>query len=203
MRIGSFPTLAYAWMPYIIRNFPEKYPHIQIELVEENSIFRLEDWLSTGFVDVVFFSRQPKHTYARVDLKTDPYLAVLPSDYPQAAESALSVQQLLKNPFCMCRSLDGEDQDISRYLKEYDTKGRYPMTSNSDSTILCMVEELGVSILPKLFLDHVLQNRAYRVKTCPLEKPVCRRLGLAARSFRELSPAASRLVQVAMDFFRE
>ena len=86
-----------------------------------------------------------------MDLKTDPYLAVLPSDYPQAAESALSVQQLLKNPFCMCRSLDGEDQDISRYLKEYDTKGRYPMTSNSDSTILCMVEELGVSILPKLF----------------------------------------------------
>ena len=109
-------------MPYIIRNFQEKYPHIQIELVEENSIFRLEDWLSTGFMDVVFFSRQPKHTYARVDLKTDPYLAVLPSDYPQAAESALSVQQLLKNPFCMCRSLDGEDQDISRYLKEYDTK---------------------------------------------------------------------------------
>jgi len=44
-------------MPYIIRNFQEKYPHIQIELVEENSIFRLEDWLSTGFVDVVFFSR--------------------------------------------------------------------------------------------------------------------------------------------------
>ncbi len=112
-------------------------------------------------------------------------------------------KELLKNPFCMCRSLDGEDQDISRYLKEYDTKGRYPMTSNSDSTILCMVEELGVSILPKLFLDHVLQNRAYRVKTCLLEKPVCRRLGLAARSFRELSPAASRLVQVAMDFFRE
>ena len=78
-------------MPYIIRNFQEKYPHIQIELVEENSIFRLEDWLSTGFVDVVFFSRQPKHTYARVDLKTDPYLAVLPSDYPQAAESALVI----------------------------------------------------------------------------------------------------------------
>ena len=202
VRVGTFPTLACAWLPRMIRNFHERYPGISIKLMEENNIFHLEEWLSTGFVDVAFFSRQPKHTYEWIDLKKDPYLAVLPEKSPLAEYDRVPLEELVQTPFLMCQSLDGADQDIDRYLKSNGLRLQYHLTSNSDYTVICLIEEqLGVSILPELFLDLVLKGHP-SITVRPLSPPAYRRLGLTARTFRDLSPAASRLVQTALDCFR-
>lgn len=35
LRIGCYPTVACSWMPKLLRVFRERYPNIQIELIED------------------------------------------------------------------------------------------------------------------------------------------------------------------------
>lgn len=203
VRIGSFPTLACAWIPQLMREFRQHYPHIQIELVEDNSIFHLEEWLSTGFIDVALFSRQPKHTYAWIELKADPYMAVLPKGSPLAEQDQIHAKDLMGPAFFLCRSLDGVDQDIDRYLKKMEVKIRTAFTSNSDYTIIRMVEAgLGVSILPELFLKLILTDLS-QVEVRPLSPPFCRYIGLAVRTLSGLSPATERFIECTKKLFQK
>lgn len=204
LRIGSFPTMAGVWIPQVIRTFQERYPHIQIELLEENSLKRLELWLSEGFIDMCFISRQPYHTFGWVDLKEDPYLAVLPAGHPLTACSQVSAETLMKESFLMCRSLDGLDQDIKRYFERLGISVKFKFTSNSDYTIVFMVEQnLGIGMLPELILDKILGQFAGGVETRPLFPPVSRRLGLAVRTFHEISPAMERFIKCTKDVLCE
>lgn len=63
VRIGCYPTLACAVMPQIMQIFRRMYPQIHLDLVEENSVRILEDWMASGMIDVAFISKQPEQTY--------------------------------------------------------------------------------------------------------------------------------------------
>lgn len=201
VRVGTFPTIACAWIPTLITEFREKYPDITIELVEENSIYRLEDWLNTGFIDVAFFSKQPKHAYEWIELKKDPYLAVLPDGHPLLGRDAVPVQELMDESFFLCRSLDGIDQDIGRYLTDCGVPILSTLTSNSDFTIVFMIEQgLGTSILPEMMIDLMDRERR-RIHTRPLTPAAHRTLGMALRAGGDVSPAAASLIRCAKELF--
>ena len=81
VRVGTFPTVGGAWLPRIIAQFEKKYPQIQIDVLEENSIHKIEEWLTGGRIDVAFFARQPYHTFDWIPLKMDPYYGILPLEH--------------------------------------------------------------------------------------------------------------------------
>lgn len=194
--IGSFPTVAGVWLPKIFRTFQEKYPKIQIELLEENSLERLEKWLAEGSIDLCFVSKQPYHTFKWIKLKNDPYLVVLPKNHPLAKYDCIPAKFITGTSFLMCMSLDGLDKDISRYFRRMGISMKYKFTSNSDYTIVFMVEQnLGISMLPKLILDKILCNCDKSVVVRPLLPPVYRELGIAIRSLQDISPAMKRFIE--------
>ncbi|MBN7774103.1 LysR family transcriptional regulator [Clostridium aminobutyricum] len=196
VRIGSFPTMAGVWLPHVIRSFHERYPAIQIELVEEDSMWRLEEWLSDGFIELCFISRQPHHTFEWIDLKRDLYLVVLPEHHPLTEYDQVPAEMLMKEPFIMCRSLDGPDMDISRYFEQMGIQEKATFASNSDYTILFMVEQnLGISLLPELILNKVLGSYFKGLVIKPLYPPAYRQLGMAVRSLQGVSPAMERFIK--------
>lgn len=203
VRIGCYPTVACSWMPKLLLVFRERYPNIQIELIEEGSISRLEGWLSSGMIDVAFFSRQPKHAYEWVFLKRDPYLALLPVGHPLAEKDHVTPEELMGESFFMQRCLDGLDQDIKRYFEKSNVPIHSGITSNSDYTILFMVERgLGVAVLPSLILEQ-FPDSSKRLAARPLSPPAYRELGFAVRSLRDSSPALARFIQCAREVLQQ
>lgn len=198
VRVGSYPTIACAWIPRIIRRFRELYPGIRVEVQEESSVRQLERNIQEGRLDLGFFSWQPKLPLEWLPLEEDPYLAVLPEGHPLTALEKVPAEALMGEEFLMCKSIDGMDPDITRYYQQQGLSIASSYSFNSDITIIHMVEQnMGVSMLPRLFLDVALNDSTSHVVTRPMEPPASRELGLAARSFRDLSPAMERFVKCA------
>jgi len=203
VRVGTYPTIACSWLPQIIRRLRESHPGIQVEVQEENSVKRLEKSLQDGRIDLCFASLQPGQSFDWLDLREDPYLAVLPAAHPLAARERVPAGELMGESFFMCKSLDGMDPDITGYFESAGVPIRGGSSCNSDNTIVHMVEQgLGVSMLPRLFLDTAMGSSTGNVVTRPLYPSASRRLGLAVRSFRELSPAMERFIQCVRDVLK-
>ena len=195
IRVGVFPTVACAWMPKIIARFEKKYPHIEIELLEENSIHRLEEWLTNGQIDIAFFARQPYHNYKWIYLKHDPYYALLPPEHPLASFERVPAEEFRDQPFLMCRSTDGPDVDITRYFESHNVHIKTRFASNQDYTIAFMVQEgLGITVLPELIIKGLISASACNVEVRPMEPAFHRELGMALRQGEEKSPSLSRFI---------
>ena len=204
IRIGVFPTLACSWMPQIISRFEKKYPHIQIELLEENSIHRLEDWISTGQVDVCFFSRQPYHNYKWIPIKNDPYYALLPPEHPLASFKRIPAAEFQNQLFLMCRSKDGPDEDITRYFRQNNVTIRPRFSSNQDYTLAFMAQEgLGITVLPELIWNTLFSSASCDVQVRPMDPPFSRELGMALRQGEEISPALQRFIDCVKSMYEE
>ena len=200
VRVGCFPTMACAWMPKILREFEARHPNIHIELLEENSLPCLENWLTTGFVDLCLISKQPKHTFRWFPLKKDPFYALMPMGHPLAEFDAVPVKELEKYPFLACRTKDGRDADIDSYLERNGTSVQPKFTSNLDYTIGFMVREgLGVSILPGLILKAIFGTNPLDIAVRKLDPPAYRELGIAVRAAEDISPAMNRFIRCAQD----
>ena len=198
VRIGTYPTIACAWLPGIIKRLNTDHPGIKVEVLEENSVRRLQQLLKDGQIDLCYASRQEMMPGEWKPLGRDPYFALLPKDHPAAAGEKVDARELMGSTFFMCKSVDGMDPDIDRFFTGNDIPITSTYTCNSDNTIVYMVEQgLGVSILPKLFLDIAMpEGGTDRIAVKPLTQEAYRELGVAVRSFRELSPAMDVILRV-------
>lgn len=195
VRVGTFPTVGGAWLPRIIAQFEKKYPQIQIDVLEENSIHKIEEWLTGGRIDVAFFARQPYHTFDWIPLKMDPYYGILPLEHELTSYDRLTAADFENQPFLMCCSMEGPDLDITRFFQQHGVTIRSRFNSNQDFTIARMVEAgLGVAILPELLLTSQLTGTCH-VETRPIDPPLYRDLGMALRAGECLSPALDRFIK--------
>lgn len=109
----------------------------------------------------------------------------------------------MEESFFMQRCLDGMDQDIRRYFEKNGVPIRSGITSNSDYTILFLVEQgLGVAVLPSLILEQLPESSRHLVSK-PLCPPAYRELGFAVRSFRDGSPAMTRFTQCVKEVLQQ
>lgn len=201
VRIGCFPTIACALMPKIFKVFRQQYPEINLDIVEENSVKTLERWLSSGFLDVGFFSKQPQQAYEWIPIMEDEYLAVLPEDHPLAACPAVTPEQLMQENFFMFRSIDGIDKDVSRYFDAQGISIVSTFTSNSDYAVMYMINEgLGTGMQPKLILDLCAKTHE-NIVTRPMNPPARRELGLAVQSVKGSPLAVKRFISCVKTTF--
>ena len=205
VRVSSFPTVACAWLPKVIATFQKQYPNIEIELLEENSLGCQERWLSRGFADLCFISRQPEHNFKWFPLLEDPYYVLLPDSHPLTAYDSVPAAELQGQPFLMCKSKDGPDADISRYLRSQNVQmPPVKFSSNLDYTIALMVKEgLGVSLLPDLMLRTIFPVAPQGIEVRPMAPPAFRYLGIAVRAGEELSPAMERFIRCTQSVVAE
>lgn len=195
VRIGCYPTLACAVMPQIMQIFRRMYPQIHLDLVEENSVRILEDWMASGMIDVAFISKQPEQTYDWFPLKKDPYLAVFPKDHPLAAYERVPAEAMMGGSFFMYRSMDGLDPDVAQYFKQCHVPVSSTCTSNSDFAVLFMVEQgLGISIVPELFWN-LCSAKFTTLATRHLEPEACREIGLAVKNKDNSTLATMRFIR--------
>ncbi|QJC52112.1 LysR family transcriptional regulator [Paenibacillus albicereus] len=193
VRLGTFTSVSVHWLPAMIKAFDRDYPGIELKLIEGD--YRdIEEGIADGSMDLGFLSLPSREGLDTLPLKKDRMLFVLPPDHPLAAEPRLSLSQLEDEVFIIPK--EGSDYDVRRILEESIRRPRIKYETHDDYAIIAMVEHgLGISILPEL----VLRGRDHRASMVELEDGRYRTLGIAAASFKLLSPAAKRF----MDYIQE
>jgi len=194
VRIGTYSSISLRWIPRILEAFQERYPGISVELLEGNGP-EIEEWLSSGRIDIAFTSLQPHFNFDTIKIQDDPMMAVLPRTHSMAGAEVFPIGRFKGEPFLVYTTTSNvPDEDLARAMRIAGIPKKAKLSSNFDVTILSMVEHnLGVTIMPKL----ILEGSSADVAAIPLDPPLKRTLGMAIRSEREATPAMLRMIDCA------
>lgn len=194
IRIGCFPTVSFSWMPTIIAFFKQNHPNISIEVMEENGIKTLEQWLNQGIIDVGVFSKQPYHNYDWTGLRTDPYVALFSANHRFSQYDEVPIGELFDEEIILFKSHEGIDQDVVNIMQHINITKMPRYTTNSDFAGIRLAEKLGcVTLLPELIARNAIQY--FDVDYRPIDNGISRDLGFAVRDIKRISPAVKRLLK--------
>lgn len=193
IRIGCFPTLAYLLVPDILKGFKGKYPYVQIEVIEENSLPQLENWLKQGVIDIAFISREKHHVYDWFEIMEDPYVALLPTGHVLTEYETVPTEKLHEHKMIVFKTHEGYDQDMLKF-KKLTIDGEETYGTNSITFMVRMVAENDcVGIMPLSVAKDAAER--YPVVYRNVNEEVIRHIGFAVRENEIVSLALKRFLQ--------
>lgn len=179
LRIGSFSSVSYQWLPDLILYFEEHYPGIEIRLLN-GEYHEIMSWLQDGKVDCGFITDSVAHENIRfIPLIRDEMLAVVSESFPlDACKKAFSyeIQRFGTDPFIY--PYKSHSDDVRFIFEQNQIQPNVRFEVKGDEAIMAMVRKnLGVGLLPRLYLD--------------MECSQVRLLPLAPRQYRIIGAAVS------------
>lgn len=196
VRIGTFTSVSTQWLPGVIQMFHTKHPSIDIKWFE-GDYDEIHDWISNGVVDFGFLSVSASKSLETIPLKKDRMVCIVPKDHPFSAQEVVALHQIEEEEFIMPKW--GSDHDVRRMLKENRISPKIKYEVVEEQAIMAMVEHgLGISILPEMVLFRMPE----RIRVIDLEGDHYRTIGIAAASFKHLSPAAKKLIDCVKSWLK-
>ncbi len=191
VRVGTYYSIAAAWLPEVIKGFDLKYPGITIDTVEAYNR-NLIGLLESGRIDCCFFAKNPAFKGDWIELKEDQLVAWLPKDHPFAKKKAFPIKQLEKENFI--HTSPGQDTELDRLLAQENIKPKTEFTTADAFTTYSMVEAgLGIS-----FNNSLVTSKWHGdVVTIPFDTPKYVSLGIAVPSLENASPATKHFIEYA------
>lgn len=189
--IGAYSSIATHWLPAVIKVFQEKYPKIEIRLME-GIRQEVEGWLAEKKIDVAFLSYKEPMLYEWIPLGEDPMLAVLPTTHPLAKQSVYPLQNCQYERFIMPAL--GRDDDVAELFKRNKLTPKICFSTLENFATLAMIEQgMGMSIMNQL----ITKKWQGDVVKLPLDPPQQITLGIALPSLKSASPAIKRFIEYA------
>jgi len=198
IRIGTFTSVSTQWMPGIIKEFQIQYPSIQIKLLEGDHYDEIEQWLIEGSIDLGFLTKPSSKTLDFLPLKKDEIRCILPSNHRLCEKEYISFEDIKDEAFIMPKW--GTNNDILRLITKNNESLKVKYEVADDQAIISMVRHgLGITILPEM----VLFNLLHEIKVVNMEGNYYRTIGLATPSFKKLSPAAKRFIEIVKTWLQQ
>lgn len=195
IRIGAFSSMAGTWLPHIVERFNAEFPEVTVN-IQMGTVTELYGGLDEGRFDVCFGAKNSKYDFKWVNLGEDPFLAILPKDYP--AEGEFPIKGFNGTKFLMPGL--GFDDEIGVVFNENGVKPFVTPTYVDDPAIISMVEHgLGISMLSQL----ILYGRQTSVKALPVVPRAYRVLALSYREDKVMTLPLKRLVAISKEFARD
>ncbi|WP_455359251.1 LysR family transcriptional regulator [Streptomyces sp. SYSU K21746] len=166
LRIGFAASLALTVLPGLLRTFRERFPAVELDIQEMTTAPQLaalhDRTIDSGLL------REPPTDDAELGFETvltEPFVAVLPSAHPLAAQRTVRVEQLADSPFLLLPRTVGpqlHDQITSLCI----AAGFTPQVAQHAvewQTVCALVETgLGVSLAPESIRRIRLKGVAFR-----------------------------------------
>ena len=166
--------------------------------MEDNNIFILEEWLDQGYIDMAIISEQPGLSYDWVPLIEDPFVVVCNANNPIAKRGSITIDQLTHENVAVFRSHMRDDPDTAQWMKYLPKDLNSNYASNSDFTMMRLIEENDIMVVvPELFAEYA--EKHYNVKICTLDIEASRKLGIAIRDKKRMSPAAEKFLSCSKE----
>lgn len=189
VRIGTFSSVSVQWLPHMLREFSKQYPSIEIQLLE-GDYDEIEYWIANDQVDFGFVSLPTEQKFEVIPLKKDKMVCILSDKHPLANEERIPFEHLQNES--LIRLKKGSDNDVKRILKENKITPKVKFELEDDQTIFSMVQHgIGISIMPEMALHRLPDN----ICVLNLEQDHYRTIGLAAKSFKTVAPAANKFLE--------
>lgn len=192
LRIGVLHSISVHYLPQKLREFGERYPHINFELIQGN-YDHIEKWIKDGTVDCGFVCTPTQIPMDTLKLFEDPLYLIAEKNHPFKDKKTVSIDDLRDEHFVLT---DVADYDTPVLFKNACFSPKIKYTTENDYATIAMVEQgLGIAIIPDLILQNFGNNLCIR----ELDVPCYRTLCIGARSFKQLSPLAKAFI----DFLHE
>lgn len=196
--IGCIPTVAFHYLPQVIRRFREQHPLIRFrihDLVAQEGLARIADGETEFGISMLGFAEA---NLRFTPMMADPFVLVCRRDNPLARRRSLKWQELKGLPLVGVSRRNGNRSILDNTLVGAGIELNWFCEVNHFSTSLGLVEAgIGVSILPKLASP---QSEHPAIVAVPIKNPVVSRtIGIVERKMGRLSPAASRFRDMLVD----
>lgn len=190
--IAAYSSIATHWLPAVIRDFQENYPHVEIKLME--GIWQeVSQWLEERTADIGFLSYQENMPFEWIPLAEDPMLALLPRNHPLAGADCYPLKRCEQDSFIMPAL--GCDDDVEALFARNHVDPNIRYTTIENFSAMSMVEQgLGMSVMNKL----ITEKRICDIAMLPVDPPASITLGIALHSRADLSPAVRMFLKYAV-----
>jgi len=192
--IGTFQSTSTALLPTILGRLRAAHPHVEPHLLESDDHVDLMRRVVDGELDVSFALHDSPDQIEVVELFTDPFVVLARPD--EVDDEAVPVTQLAAAP--LIGQQDNECQrQIDDGLRAAGCDPAYVFRTGDNSAVAAMVRAgMGMAVLPLLAVDTSDPRLAVRLLDPPIPP---RRIGVAWRRGRTLSPAAEQFIAIARD----
>ncbi|WP_369394121.1 LysR family transcriptional regulator [Streptomyces sp. CG1] len=166
LRIGFAASLALTVLPGLLREFRKQFPDVHLDIHEMTTAPQL-DALRARTIDIGLL-REPPAGESELGFRTvlsEPFVAVLPTAHPLAAQRAVSLAQLAGEPFVLLpRAVGPQLYDrITGLCEEAGFTPRISQDAVEWQTVCALVETgLGVSVAPASIRRIRLKGVAFR-----------------------------------------
>lgn len=190
LRVGAISGICTSFLPPTLSNFHNKYPKVELEIIEGKSD-ELEEKLLAGEIDLALVGipeeRDFKHLEAEQYLECK-ILACVGKNSPLALKKTTSFYEIVQHPIILTSSY------MRRKLKSYGELKELYFSSSSESAKHVIAEGLATSF----YLDISLRNDPYvtsgKVITLPiLENPTIYLYWLQLK--KQSTPASSVFIK--------
>lgn len=197
LRIGVFPSVATEWLPAVLQGFQEKYPNIEIALID-GDYRELETWLLTGEIDLCFLSGRKNLKVNFLPLYEDEMMAVLPQNHPYVEKEVFPVQRFSEENFIF--PARGMDDDVKAVMEQNHVRPNIKYRVYGDDIIIAMVKnQFGVGLLPQLYLKEHHGGNVIK----PLWPRGYRQIGLGLPVFDSNRQVTDRFVAELKEYLKQ
>ena len=190
LTIGTFVTASSFYLPEIISEFQQKYPHINYEL-RNGTYEEIEQWIENREVDCGFVSLPTRSNFKYVPVINDRLVVAAGKEYRHHFKdtNSITIEELQNEDIIL---IDGKsDYDVIRIFSNAVNKLNVKATvEDSYSTIKMIENNLGVGLLPVYLADHFKDS----INIYELENASCRTLAFAYLNKKEASPIAKKFI---------
>ena len=197
VHLSFLHSLGDTFLPLILRQFHERYPHIDVKLNQQSSSM-LAEQLTSGETDICLCSTMNEPDTAWMYLWSEEMFLGVPEDHPLAQKSRVSLREVGDEPFVALKPEYTLRQQVNQFLDLAESHPQIVFEGDEVHTLVSFVAaHLGVSVLP-----HVPCTEHLGVVFVPIFFPLCKRaVGIAWNTSRPLSPAAMTFQQFTIHHF--
>lgn len=191
--VGTFSSVAIAWMPELTRRFSQQYPGIRIDILN-GTYSVVEEALLSDRVDCAFVTTPSRGEFSVTPLRRDRLMALLPADDPLAGQCEVTARQLASRSYIV--PAEGTEYDVGKFFSRAGEVPQVRFNAGDDYAAVAMARKgLGFTVLPALLVQDLTLDGL-----CAVPLPGSgREIALAVSRARCPSPALNAFVQFVQD----
>jgi molybdate transport repressor ModE-like protein len=158
LRLGVFPSVGARVVPPLLQRLGEKWPQVDVLLVEDASDRRLLEQVETAELDLAFAMLPlADGPFAAVEVVRDPYVVLLAANSPAAERThALGPRELARLPLIGFRHSQAYPE---AFLRAQGIAAQVRFRIDDNETLVGLVAAgLGAALVPRLTVDPARED---------------------------------------------
>lgn len=171
VHLSFLHSLGDTFLPLILRQFHERYPHIDVKLNQQNSSM-LSEQLTSGETDICLCSTMNEPDTAWMYLWSEEMFLVVPEDHPLAQKSRVNLREIEDEPFVALKPEYTLRQQVNQFLDLAESHPQIVFEGDEVHTLVSFVAaHLGVSILPHVRARNTSASSSCRSRSRSASAP--------------------------------